>query len=369
MDSFRRPHWLSCHYRSEDGRYTGGNLTVQLRSIKLSSPRLLLIGILFVTATGLTIGAVTSSATYGPYNYDWDGTGDLRDLAHETGVEMETVGVTTEYQTTDSDQTVAFVIEPSESNSGSTAEEIHTFLEKGGDVVIASGRAKGANQLLANIGVESRFDGRPLRDAQQYYRSPALPVVEPVDETVSSEVAPQVTLNHGTAVTPSGDSTVLFQSSQFSYLDLNMNQTLDEDEPLRKYPVVVREDVANGSVMIVGDSSVFINRMLEQNGNSNFAQNLMIGSETVLLDIPAKEAVPAAAVLIPTTVEPSQMIVLLTALLSTILLLTIVRSYIETSRHTESRDAELPGSIAERLAEKHPEWGEDRIERVVDFFE
>lgn len=340
-----------------------------MRGIELSSPRLLLFAILFATATGLTIGAVTSSATYGPYNYDWDGTGDLRELAHGTGADVEIARVTTEYQTTDSDQTVAFVIEPSESYSGSNAEEIDTFLERGGNVIIASSRARGANQLLADIGVESRFDGRPLRDAQQYYRSPALPVAEPVDETISSEIAPQVILNHGTAVTPSGDSTVLLHSSQSSYIDSNMNQTLDEDEPIREYPVVVREDVSNGSVLIVSDSSIFINGMLEQTGNSNFAQNLMIGSETVLLDIPAKGAVPATALLIPTTVEPSQLIVLLTALLSIILLLTIVRSYIETSRHNESRDAEPPESIAERLAEKHPEWGEDRIERVVDLLE
>ena len=340
-----------------------------MRSIRLGSPRLLLVGVLFVTATGLTIGAVTSSATYGPYNYEWDGTGDLRELAHGSGAEVETIGVTTEYQTADSDQAVAFVIEPSESYSGSETEEIDTFLERGGDVVIASSRAGSANQLLADIGAESRFDGRPLRDAQQYYRSPALPVVEPVDETISDDIASQVILNHGTAVTPSGDSTVLLQSSQSSYLDSNTNQTLDEDEPLREYPVIVREDVANGSVMIVGDSSIFINRMLEQTGNSNFAQNLMIGSETVLLDIPAKEAVPAVAVLIPTTVEPSQVIVLFTALLSIILLFTIVPAYTETFSHNESRNAEPPESIAETLAEKHPEWGEDRIERVVDSME
>ena len=340
-----------------------------MRGIKLSSPRLLLIGVLFVTATGLTIGAVTSSATYGPYNYDWDGTGDLRDLAHETGAEIETVGVTTEYQTADSDQAVALVIEPSESYSGSTAQEIDTFLERGGDVVIASSRARSANQLLADIGVESRFDGRPLRDARRYYRSPALPVAEPVDETISSDIASQVILNHGTVVTPSGDSTVLLESSQSSYLDLNTNQTLDENESLREYPVVVREDIGNGSVMIVGDSSVFVNGMLEQNGNSNFAQNLMIGSDTVLIDIPAKEAIPSVAVFIPTTVEPWQVIVLFTALLSIILLFTIVRSYTETASRTESHDAEPPESIAETLAEKHPEWGEDRIERVIDSLE
>ena len=268
-------------------------MKLQIRGFELTYPRILFGTVLLITVIGIGIGLVTSSAAYGPYNHDWDGTSDLRTLAGGAGADVEIVGLSIEYQEANAEKATAFILEPSEPYSDSETQEIESFLNRGGTVVVASGSGGSANHLLTELDIESRFDGYRLRDEQRYYRSPAFPVAAPTQDTWVTENVSQLTLNHGTAVTPSDDGLVLINSSEFSYLDVNANHQLDEDEPIREHPVVVQEDVESGSVIIVSDLSVFINGMLERTDNHQFAKNIVTGSETVLFDIQDEDAVPS----------------------------------------------------------------------------
>jgi len=200
---------------------------VEIRGHEATYPRLLL-GVLLLVTLSVTVVAVgTSSAAFASYNHDWDGSSDLRALAEESGAEITVARSTAEYRDAERERTTAFVLGPTDSYADSEVETISTFVDRGGTVVIAADGGSQTNQLLHGLGVESEFDGRQLRDEQRFYRSPALPVASPVAESPLTRDVSQVTLNHGTAVTPAEDGEVLVNSSAFSYLDTNANAELD----------------------------------------------------------------------------------------------------------------------------------------------
>jgi len=53
-------------------------------------------------------------------------------------------------------------------------------------------------------------------------------------------------------------------------------------------------------VILVSDASVFINTMLEQPDNEQFARNLLTDSEAVLFDYSNRDGIPTAVALVQT---------------------------------------------------------------------
>jgi hypothetical protein len=216
---------------------------MRVRGYELTYPRVVIVAVLLVTVTTVAGAAGTSSAAYGSYNYDRDGTSEIRSIAADGGSDVEIVRDSAAYRRANAESTTAFVLEPTETYSEAEAAAVASFLGRGGTVVVATEGDGEANRLLGALGVGSRFDGRPLRDEQRFYRSPALPIGAPVRESSATSNVSGVTLNHGTAVNVSEGGTVLVNSSAFSYLDANANGKLDPTEPTQERPIVVREDV------------------------------------------------------------------------------------------------------------------------------
>jgi hypothetical protein len=90
-------------------------------------------------------------------------------------------------------------------------------------------------------------------------------------------------LNHPSVVNPANAS-VLIRSSNYTYLDSNLNEQLDANESVQSYPIVTEESVANGTVVTVSDPSMFINAMSEDSGNTVFIQNIITQDATIALD-------------------------------------------------------------------------------------
>lgn len=215
---------------------------------ELTYPRVVLLAVLLVTLTTLAVAVGTSSAAYGSYNYDWDGTSDVRSVAADAGADVDIVRAEAGYRRADADSATAFVLEPTSAYSESESAAVASFLDRGGTVVVAAEGDGEGNRLLAALGVESRFDGRSLRDEQRFYRSPALPIGSPVSETAATSGVSGVTLNHGTVVNASESGTALVNSSAFSYLDANANGEVRAD-PSRLQQLVenlVRNAVEHG---------------------------------------------------------------------------------------------------------------------------
>ena len=257
----------------------GGGLA---RPFGWSYPQVLLV-VLVVTAgvTMLYLGS-TSTAAFSPHNTGWDGTDRLHDLAADNGAVVVTTS-TDRYESVDPATTTAVVLAPQSSYDSTDTEQISTFVEDGGTLVVADDAGPNGNQLLSAVGASARFHGALLRDREHNFRQSSFPVATNVSESPITRDVDQLTLNNGTVVEPRG-ARPLVASSPFGYLDPTGTDELDDDTAFETYPVVTTESVGDGTVIAVSDPSLFINAMLDQPDNEAFATNLAETSEQMLID-------------------------------------------------------------------------------------
>lgn len=253
--------------------------------MQFDTPRLLLYGLVIVICGALLVGGTTSTAVFGAFNTDWDGTSELRETATTSGSEPVILRNTTQYGEYGTDD-IAFVIGPTEAYDDREAERVRMFLQRGGTLVVADREGTHSHPLLASVGADARIHGSILRDERHHYRGAALPVTTEVGETEHRLVEndSSVTLNHGSSIEPNG-ATVLLASSRFSYLDLDDTESLSDDDIVGSQPVVTVESVGDGEVVVVSDPSLFINVMQERENNRNFTTTLVSDTDHTLVDV------------------------------------------------------------------------------------
>lgn len=345
-------------------------------------PHALLVGLVAILAVAVVFAGATSAASFGSYNPSWDGASQLRTIADDAGADVTVLTNASRYRTAEPDGTVAVILSPDRSYAPSQRAAITEFVQAGGTVLIAEDYGATGNQLLAATGSSIRIDGRPLRDEQTYYRSPGLPVAPDIAEHSLTSGVDQLTLNHGTTLVPASanassmeatNTTVLANSSEFSYLDRNRNGSLDDSETMRARPVVAVERVGAGRVIVVSDPSVFINAMVERPGNRRFAANIFSGTERVMLDYShASEQPPLAAALLALRASGTLTgLVGLIALTAVYLWIWAPPSFISSIRRRETKNTTTPNlsideaTLTAYLGERHPDWDERRLRRVI----
>jgi len=90
---------------------TDGQQTIEWRPFGWPWPRVLLAGlILALLVIALFVGS-TSTAGFSPYNIEWDGTGEFREMADSSG-ELIVSTTTERYETVDPTTTTAVVLAP-----------------------------------------------------------------------------------------------------------------------------------------------------------------------------------------------------------------------------------------------------------------
>jgi hypothetical protein len=304
-------------------------------------------------------------------------------VAADSGATVEIAVRTTGYESVPPNDTVAFVLSPDGTYGPKAAIRVAEFVRRGGTLVVADDGSGTANQLLRTLDASARIDGRPVRDERSNFRSPSLPVAPTVADRPLVAGVDSLTLNYGTVVRP-GDATPLVNTSEYAYLDADGNEALDDDETLGPRPVVTTERVGRGRVIVVGDSSVFINAMLDRPGNEQFVRALLSADEQLLLDYSQANALPllAQAML---AVEQSG---LLQFGVGVVILAVVavwsrrpdvgarVRAIFEarlgtdlTSRRWRSDVRATRTELIEHLERRHPDWNAERVERVVSAIE
>jgi hypothetical protein len=253
-------------------------------------PRAVLVVMTLAVLGAFIAGGVTSGAAFDSFNPEWDGTSELRSTASDTGSEPVIVQETIRYDEYGQND-IAFVLAPTDQYEDRDIDHVRGFVERGGTLVVAARDSPEAAALLAGVDAEARPQGSVLRDEQQYYRSPALPVATNVSDHPLVAGVESITLNHGTAVEP-GDATVLIASSQTAYLDIDGDETLSQNETLAPYPVVTVESIGAGQVLVVGDPSVFINVMQQETANDQFTSALVNGTDNTLVDVSNRGSPP-----------------------------------------------------------------------------
>ncbi|ELY37696.1 DUF4350 domain-containing protein [Natronorubrum tibetense] len=347
-------------------------------------PRALLVALtLSVLVVVVAVGA-TSTAAFGPYNPSWDGTSDLRDeIDAEPGVESKLIRETDRYATGDPNGTVAFVIAPDEPYTGTDADRVQEFVDSGGTLVVLENFGPSGNDLLTEVNAEARVDGELLRDEEEYFRGPTMPVATGVENHTLTGDAEQLTLNYASAVEP-GDATVLVRTSAYAYRDTNRDGELSDGEDLAAYPVATVEDVDDGQVVVVGDPSLAVNAMLDEPDNKAFLHGLYADADQVLIDLSHTEEVPplVAAVLTLREIPLVQLLVGAVgigavavgsrrdcgAMVGWIRTTTMRRLGRYTSGDEPSVKPILELDDEQRAAvlrRRHPEWDEQRLQRVI----
>ncbi len=349
---------------------------MRLLGTEVSLPRALLAGLAGLVLLALVLVGLFSTAAFGAYNPSWDGTSELRTLADgqaEATVVARDVGA---YGETTPEETVAVVLSPTEAYSASETDRLRRFVEAGGTLVVAEDFGPHANPLLAGLGVGTRTNGTLVRDERFFYRSPALPVATNVsaNHTLTQGIE-GVTLNYGTVLDPGPNATVPVSTSAFAYLDTNGSGELDETETVASFPVVAVESADEGRVVAVSDPSVFLNAMLEREGNRRFATTL-VDNRTVLLDLSHTSGVPplTAVVLV---LQQSPLALGSVGAVAVLALALWGRGGGRISARVRQRLAVGVGGddgpsvepdteeIVTAVTRRHPDWDTERVERVA----
>jgi hypothetical protein len=333
-------------------------------------PRALLYALVVAVLVGTLVAASTSATAFGAYNARWDGASELRAEADATGAETTLLRNASRYNAIPANGTVALVLSPDRAYSAADRARLRLFVRDGGTLVVAEDVGPHGNDLLRDVGATARFDGTLLRDERHNYRSPGRPIARNTAENETlTEGVDKLTLNRGTVVDP-GNATVLVRSSGFAYLDANNNSQPDDEETLQEWPVATVEGVGEGRVVAVSDPSLFINAMLDRPDNRQFARNLFAPGDRVVLDYSHTAGVPPlqGALL---TARNSPLLQFGAGLVALALVGALGRGVVGrlTDRTGRRRSAAPAGASADDLAaylrERHPEWDDERVRRVV----
>ncbi|WP_139328928.1 DUF4350 domain-containing protein [Haladaptatus litoreus] len=324
-----------------------------------------------IALIALVTAASTSAASFGIYNSAWDGSSKLSAEAEATGAAVTVARDVEEYDSVPPNETIAFILSPDKPYNPSTRQNLQQFVQNGGTLVIAEDFGTHSNPLVQSLGVNARFDGHLIRDDRYNYQSPAMPVARNVENHSYTENVSALTLNHGTAIQTQNGSAIV-QSSGYAYLDTTSNSKLDNNETIANHSVVTTHSVGQGQVVLVSDPSVFINSMLERSGNKEFVHNLVSTHENVLLDTSHTKQLPPlmAAVLFIRNSAAVQILFGGSGIFGLIV----------WGFHAEKIKSRLPNradpkhrrshkmdakAMSSYLQQKHPEWEQERTERVV----
>jgi hypothetical protein len=336
----------------------------------LNYPRVVLLALVISTGLGLVFAASTSTAAFGTFNSEWNGASDLQEEANSVDVDSQIIRDTSQYGNVSANGTIAVILSPKTGYGPTEAERVNRFVRNGGTVLVAEDFRDHTDELLADLGADARIDGQPLRDDRYNYRGSDLPVARNVSEHPLVGSVTSVTLNHGTVVRPNG-ATVLVSTSDYAYVDANLNGELDDQEALDSYPVATVEQVGEGRVIVVGDPSLLINAMLDRPGNQAFVRSMFSAHDRVLLDYSHAGELPLLSVAVLVLRDSTALQALLSSIGITVIgvwtrrpdLLQQVRDKLSGNK-SESIYTE-PAELTAFVQHRHSDWDDERIQRVV----
>jgi len=343
-----------------------------------TKPQFLLAALLVAVLATTAVGATTSGADFGVYNPGWDGVSGVQDVSATVGTPSTVALETATYTDVEPNGTVALVLAPDRTYDDAEGERLARFVRSGGTLVVAEDFGPAGDSVLAAVGADARFDGRPLRDERRFYRAPGLPIAPNVTMAPATTGVEGITLNHGTAVTANrsaADTAVLVRSSPFSYLDTDRDQTLSEEERLGGRPVVVRERIGDGTVYVVSDPSAFINAMLDRDGNRRLLSNLLSDHDRALIDVSHRSNQPPASVAL-VALRANHWVQAAIALAVVVGIgvgvrvpAAVTRAVRHSGRRRSARSSDTDAvdreSLVAYLERRHPDWDTRRIRRVI----
>jgi hypothetical protein len=239
-----------------------------------------------VLSVSMVAPAISSTEDFSIFNSGWNGTSGLAVMAYRTGklvptFEVESTGteitITQVALTTiapDPGIGALIIIGPTKEFTDAEGKLVGDFVRDGGRLVLADDFGTG-NSLLSKMGAGSRFSGQLVMDLA-FEKQPEFSVVfdfapDPLTTSVST-----LLFNHPSSVTVNISTTsVIANSSVASWRDVNGNKLQEPGEPRGPFPLVARERLGLGTILLLSDPSVLINGMREYMDNDAFVENLV----------------------------------------------------------------------------------------------
>ena len=338
--------------------------------------------------------AFSTNEDFSIFNSGWNGTSALAVTTFQsgrfapsfvmsaTGTDMEVVQLGFDKIELDPASSTLAVIGP---NRGFTSDEgriVGDFVRGGGVLLLADDFGTG-NELLTAMGSASRISGKLVMDLA-FDKKPEFSVCfdlrsDPLTRNVSS-----LLLNYPSSISVNTATTkaVAFTSIA-SWQDSNGNKVRDQEEPEGPFTVVAREELGNGTVIIVSDPSLLINGMAKYLNNSALDENIIseicTGRTSVYFDESHRNFFNPVAVTLNFSASVSDQAKALLAILAFILILWLATDYLDiafgfavqranmiyavTMRALlgwtkKAPAAGLPesGQLEREVMDRHPEW-------------
>ncbi len=244
-----------------------------------------LVAVIGLAVLSMVAPVVSTTEDFSIFNTGWNGTSGLAISTYETGnfvpsfrvdasgtdVAIAELGFA-ELGLDPATDAVA-VIGPSEAFTAADGQVMGAFVRAGGVLLLADDFGTG-NSLLAAMGAQSRFSGKLVLDLS-FDKRPEFPVCYDIraDQLTVNVITLQ--LNHASSVVPGAGSTALAYTSAASWLDADGDGEYGAGESMGAFPVLAREELGGGTVVLLSDPSVLINGMTGYLDNARFADNLV----------------------------------------------------------------------------------------------
>ncbi|MDA4126926.1 MAG: hypothetical protein OK452_06965 [Thaumarchaeota archaeon] len=252
---------------------------------------------------------------------------------------------------------VLMEVGPSVPFTNSEAGVASLFVRSGGTLVVADDFGSG-NTLLQGMGLSSRFNGSLLADPLFNFQNSWLVVVPRVEMTNTSGLA----LNYASTLSVADQGAqVLGYSSDFSYIYPTQPGQTISNAPQGPFPVLAKVPFGTGNVILVSDSSVFINSMIGRSSNSAFLRDLSRG--TVLFDTSHLTIGPTSTVRSFELSAYSLLSIPEVKYSLALVGLAAITAY-RFGKAAPEKEDEL-----KRIVEEHPEWDETKLRKLKEDIE
>lgn len=345
----------------------------------------------------MTAPVASTSTDFSIFNSGWNGTSQLAVLTYRLGkfvptFEFESTGTDISVEqldltdvTLDPHTNSLLIIGPTKPFTDSEGKYVGDFVRAGGVLLLADDFGTG-NSLLEGMNATSRFSRNLVVDLA-YEKQPEFSVLFDIDQDPLTNNVSTLLLNYPSSlIVDAASTTTIARSSIASWLDVNGNRLQEWGEPRGPFPVIAREGLGAGSIILVSDPSVFINGMREYMDNAVLANNTIsqvcFARSSVYFDESHREFLDPISITLEYTGEISTNAKAALAAVALVLTLWISTDLVDQLlafgktrtrraiafiakilpgwllRKKKERVPERPGieDTIERLAKEHPEW-------------
>lgn len=226
--------------------------------MKLVNPFTLLFITIAMVIIILILAFAPTATTYSVYNNDWNGISSILEMGGKILLEYDNL--------LENPSTKAIITISQKNFTKTEVELLIDFVKQGGILIILSEKN---NLLLSYIG-DINVINIPVLDSLFYYKVPQLPIATAILNNTNMTIV----LDIPKSLEIKGDWTPFIVTSNYSFMDMNYNGTLDPFETRGSYIIGAYRKIGLGYVYVISDNDVFINSIIKLYNNKDLLEYL-----------------------------------------------------------------------------------------------